>query len=179
MNIASRFCGARAPQPIFELSALNVEKGLIDKDTLLSRMTQAFPYPVVATRAPKFVDKASLFPGAVFVIGYDTMVRLVDPKFYGDDRDAMVTALLTIRDSGCSFIVGGRIDADGIFETYEASSAVAKAPAGIATRAVPRSLRKCVPTRHLVHSNTKKEARRGFKNIIVFTKSSLYKISDH
>ena len=45
-----------------------------------------------------------------FVIGADTMVRLIDPKYYGDDRDSMLDALADMRDLGAHFIVGGRVE---------------------------------------------------------------------
>lgn len=34
-------------------------------------------------QAPLFTDKAKLYPGATFVVGYDTGVRLVNPDYYG------------------------------------------------------------------------------------------------
>ena len=33
-------------------------------------------------QASLFTDKAALFPGSAFVIGYDTAVRLVAPRYY-------------------------------------------------------------------------------------------------
>ena len=120
LEAAVAFSGASRPSPLFELSVENVEKSPLDEAALLSRASQTFPHPLVATKAPKFVDKASLFPGAIFVIGYDTMVRLVDPKFYGGKEAEMANALQTIRSRGCSFIVGGRQGEQGQFETFSA-----------------------------------------------------------
>jgi hypothetical protein len=63
------------------------------------------------------VEKAALFPGCVFVLGYDTAARLVDPRYYGGepDRDA---ALASIRAQGCRFLVAGRVQ-DGTFHTLD------------------------------------------------------------
>jgi hypothetical protein len=36
-------------------------------------------------QAPLFTQKAELFPNSVFVVGYDTAVRLVRPDYYGDE----------------------------------------------------------------------------------------------
>jgi hypothetical protein len=70
---------------------------------------------VVLSRAALFVDKAALYPGCVFVLGYDTAARLVDPRYYGGPaaRDA---ALQSIGAHGCRFLVAGRVQ-DGAFHT--------------------------------------------------------------
>ncbi|CAM9987526.1 unnamed protein product, partial [Laminaria digitata] len=63
--------------------------------------------------------KARLFPGCAFVVGADTAKRVVDPKYYGNSQVEMVAALAEIRHLGCSFIVGGREDSEGVFLTLE------------------------------------------------------------
>ena len=65
------------------------------------------------TRAPTFVEKSRVFPGAFFVIGADTAVRLVMPKYYGDDEARMHAALDEIAERGCGFLVAVRKDASG------------------------------------------------------------------
>jgi hypothetical protein len=69
----------------------------------------------VLSREALFVGKADLYPGCVFVVGYDTAERLVDPHYYGGEagRDA---ALAHIRARGCRFLVAGRLD-EGVFRT--------------------------------------------------------------
>jgi hypothetical protein len=100
----------------FELSAANVEKPDLPPDEVLRRLNQFRGHgPVYVTRAPTFRQKAELFPGCVFVVGADTAVRVVDPRFYGDDPAALLRALDAIRAAGCRFLVGGRIDASGRF----------------------------------------------------------------
>jgi hypothetical protein len=47
------------------------------------------------------------------VIGADTAERLIAPKYYGDDEEAMQTALAEIANTGCTFLVAVRIDAAG------------------------------------------------------------------
>ena len=59
------------------------------------------------TRAPLYAAKAALMPGATFVLGHDTAVRLLMPKYYGGER-GMFAAFNQIRAAGCSFIVAGR-----------------------------------------------------------------------
>lgn len=45
-----------------------------------------------------------------FVIGTDTMVRIIDPKYYGNSREGLVSALLRMKERGVHFIVGGRLE---------------------------------------------------------------------
>ena len=100
----------------FELSVANVEKPDLAPEEALRRLDQFHGHsPVYVTRAPTFRHKAELFPGCVFVVGADTAVRVVDPRFYGDDPAALVRALDAIRAAGCRFLVGGRVDAAGRF----------------------------------------------------------------
>jgi nicotinamide mononucleotide (NMN) deamidase PncC len=100
-------------QPLaFEISVTNVDKPPLAGATVRHRLAQfAWKAPVELTRAPTFLEKSRLFPGATFVIGADTAERLVAPKYYGDDELQMHVALEEIANSGCSFLVAVRIDA--------------------------------------------------------------------
>ena len=70
------------------------------------------------TRAPLFAHKAKLFPGSTFVVGADTAIRLVNPKYYGASRLAMAFFFDELQGRGCSFLVAGRLsEATGRFET--------------------------------------------------------------
>ncbi|MCS6839391.1 MAG: hypothetical protein NZ699_15285 [Roseiflexus sp.] len=100
----------------FELPILNADKPPLGYAELERRLDQfRHRYPVVLSRAPLFVQKAHLFPGCTFVIGYDTAVRIIDPRYYDGEagRDA---ALAAIAAQGCSFLVAGRVQ-DGVFRT--------------------------------------------------------------
>jgi hypothetical protein len=44
-----------------------------------------------------------------FVIGTDTMVRILNPKYYGDDVEAMLESVREMGRSGVHFVVGGRL----------------------------------------------------------------------
>jgi Cytidylyltransferase-like len=105
----------RQQQPLaFEISVTNVDKPPLSGETVRHRLEQfAWKWPVELTRAPTFVEKSRLFPGATFVIGADTAERLIAPKYYGDDEVRMHVALEEIAKSGCSFLVAVRIDAAG------------------------------------------------------------------
>jgi len=45
-----------------------------------------------------------------FVIGADTMVRIVDPKYYGNSRDDMLEAVRDMGNRGVHFVGGGRLE---------------------------------------------------------------------
>jgi nicotinamide mononucleotide (NMN) deamidase PncC len=96
----------------FELPVLNADKPPLDYATIERRVQQfAFRFPVVLSRAALFVDKARLFPDCVFVVGYDTAARLVEPRYYGGEagRDA---AFAVVREHGGRFLVAGRLRGD-------------------------------------------------------------------
>jgi hypothetical protein len=100
----------------FELPILNADKAPLGYAEIERRLEQfRWRFPVALSRAALFVEKAELFPGCVFVLGYDTAARLVDPRYYGGEaaRDA---ALAFIRGHGCHFLVAGRAK-DGGFHT--------------------------------------------------------------
>ena len=102
----------------FELSAANVDKPDLPAAEVERRVGQfAGVGPVWVTRAATFVEKARLLPGVGFVVGFDTAVRVIDPRYYGDAaaRDA---ALRELADLGARFLVGGRLCGDGAFRQW-------------------------------------------------------------
>jgi hypothetical protein len=97
---------------VFELSVENVDKPPLSEDEVRRRLRQFAGWaPLLLTRAPTFHRKAQLFPGATFVIGYDTLERLFAHRYYGGQR-AMRAALDEIRTSGARFVVAGRRHGD-------------------------------------------------------------------
>ncbi len=93
----------------FELSITNVDKQPLDPNEMFQRIEQ-FPVEetVWITRAPTFVEKARLFPGAVFLSGADTIARIADARYY-DDCDALRDEAINEIDRwGCRFLVLGR-----------------------------------------------------------------------
>lgn len=102
---------------VYELSVLNVDKPPLTESEIMRRVGGfAGRGSVALTRAPTFRKKADLFPGCVFVIGWDTLIRLIDPKYYGGEEVAMLTALAEIWALGCRFLVAGR-ESGGVFHT--------------------------------------------------------------
>jgi hypothetical protein len=91
---------------LLELSLTNVDKPSPGLDEIKRRLQELEKqFGVVITCAPTFAEKAEVLPGAWFVMGYDTAIRLLDPAYH-DDIPAMLTrfAELEIR-----FAVAGRL----------------------------------------------------------------------
>jgi hypothetical protein len=110
---ASRLTGLPV---VFELSAVNVDKPVLSAGAVRQRLQQfAWRAPVWLTRAPTFLEKAELFPGAAFVVGTDTAERLLSPRYYEGSETRMVSALSRVRGLGCRFLVAGRVAADNSF----------------------------------------------------------------
>ncbi len=104
----------------FELSVINVDKPPIGLDELERRLEQFSRVgEVLVTRAPTFVEKARIFPGRVFVIGADTVPRIVDPKYYGGRDSEMLAALNELSGTDCRFLVAGRAGNSGAFVGLE------------------------------------------------------------
>jgi hypothetical protein len=104
---------------LFELSVVNVDKPPLTHREVEERAAQfTGRWRLLLTRAPRFLEKARLFPGNAFLIGWDTAVRLVHPRYYGDSERAMLAALEEMRDLGMHFLVAGRAS-NGSFLTLE------------------------------------------------------------
>ena len=110
-----RLQGAHAPLPHAELALVNADKPAVAAGTALARAAQfAGAWPVVLSRLPLFVHKARAYARiarrVVFVVGFDTFRRVLDPRFYGGCTTAAADALAELRARGASFLVAGRVD---------------------------------------------------------------------
>jgi hypothetical protein len=116
-KVASRLVGKLFA---FEMSVVNADKPALTEGEVRRRMEQ-FDWlaPLWLTRSPTFTEKAGLFPGVTFVVGVDTAVRIVQPRFYGSE-EAMRAALCEMRQSGTRFLVAGRL-VEGNFVPLEES----------------------------------------------------------
>lgn len=106
VRIAEEMLGEKVA---FELSVINVDKPPLSEKEVLDRLAQfAGRYEIVAANAPTFIEKARLYPGTTFVIGYDTAARIIQPRYYGSSYEAMEEAIEEIGRLGCRFLVAGR-----------------------------------------------------------------------
>ena len=98
----------------FEISVLNVDKPALTAGEVRWRLAQFSGQATVElTRAPTFLEKSRLFPGATFVIGADTAERLVAARYYGGSDAQMHAALEEMADRGARFLVAVRRDPGG------------------------------------------------------------------
>ncbi|GAB6166111.1 hypothetical protein JCM19992_21110 [Thermostilla marina] len=97
----------------FEISVLNVDKPPLDYFEIKRRTEQfSVDESVWLTRAPTFEEKSARFPGTTFVVGLDTILRIADPRYYGNSHAACEAAIRRIADRGCRFLVFGRLQED-------------------------------------------------------------------
>lgn len=92
----------------WEFSLENVQKPPLDFLRLARRVEWIAEGLVAVTRPALFAEKGACFPGATFVIGYDTALRLLDPKLHGGSWEGVLQALDTVRRNGNRFLVAGR-----------------------------------------------------------------------
>lgn len=92
-----------------ELSIHNVDKPILDYITTNERLQLIREIgPPLLTSAPRFDQKAALFPGTRFIVGADTARRLDDIRYYDDDTSTRDRSIHQIAMHGCRFIVFGR-----------------------------------------------------------------------
>ena len=118
---------ALGERPAFEISVVNVDKPPLDPAEIERRLAQFDAgETVVLTTAETFFKKARLFPGRTFVIGWDTAIRLVAPRYYRREaagreaagnrivnpETAMLAALAEMWTAGARFLVAGRREGD-------------------------------------------------------------------
>ncbi|MCP4416306.1 MAG: hypothetical protein GY805_06775 [Chloroflexi bacterium] len=117
MQVSAKLLG----HPVaFECAAKNVDKPAIPAQEMVQRIAQfAGRWPVYVTNAATYLEKARLFPNTVFVIGFDTAERILHPRYYQNRKSNLRAALAEIQTLGCSFIVAGRQDGNGVFRNSE------------------------------------------------------------
>ena len=123
------------PSVFFEMSVTNADKPPLDSTEVQRRVDSFRDLPnanmpddwaILLTNAPLFSQKTDILSNLTksygvasdgqsptkmtFVLGADTMVRILNPKYYGNDRDNMIAALEDMRQKGVHFVVGGRLE---------------------------------------------------------------------
>jgi len=125
--------------PVFmELSLTNPDKPNIDPKSVSKRAHKFLElenlpsdWAILLTSAPLFSRKVQILKPFMapaiaevgqrvgFVIGTDTMVRILDPKYYNNDKETMLEALREMGRSGVQFVVGGRLEQGKSFFSNE------------------------------------------------------------
>lgn len=93
----------------FELSVRNVDKPSLDALEISRRIEalrqEAPNVPIWTTNAPRFVEKAALFPGSTFALGTDSVVRLGDAKYENGSTSRRDAVLDRLAELGARFLV--------------------------------------------------------------------------
>jgi hypothetical protein len=115
-RVASAVVKQRRDKPVmltYEVAVSRVGKKDLSADDLRAQAKQfeLGGHRIAFTTAKLFVEKARMFPHHGLIVGIDTVVRVLDPQFYGNDREVMMAAMRTVREHNCYFVVGGRLRA--------------------------------------------------------------------
>jgi len=99
-----------AERPVeWELSVTNVDKPMLDFIEVSRRVKQFEGKTLWLSRAATFIEKVHIFPQSTFVMGADTYVRLIDPKYYHGSQKRLNDAMRTICRQSRGLIVFGRM----------------------------------------------------------------------
>jgi hypothetical protein len=97
---------------VYELSITNVDKPPLDFVEIADRLAGIEKNDpgsrVLLTTASTFIKKAALLAGCTFVVGVDTLQRIADPRYYGNDQIKRDSAIHQIATADCHFLVFGR-----------------------------------------------------------------------
>lgn len=98
----------------FEISVRNADKPPLDYVEIAWRAAQfARDQTLWLTRAATFAEKGMLFPGATFIVGIDTLLRIAEAKYYaageGSNAANRDAAIEQLHAAGCRFLVFGRV----------------------------------------------------------------------
>lgn len=95
-----------------EITIQNVEKAPLDYmdiEQRLQKIEEVLPqHGVWLTKAIRFIDKAFLFRRTMFIVGADTLQRIGDQKYYGDNHSLLMDVLRIITYCGNRFLVFAR-----------------------------------------------------------------------
>ena len=73
----------------FEICIQNVDKPPISYHQIKTVMQFNDSENWVLTKAGKFSEKSKLFPNSIFMRGADTLVRIMDERFYGSRKEML------------------------------------------------------------------------------------------
>ena len=93
----------------YEICIKNVDKPPLTFYQIQKTISQFDTNQWVLTTKGRFFEKAKLFPNSIFVIGFDTLNRMLDEKYYKSKKD-MLEKLDIFNDFNNSFLVFGRKD---------------------------------------------------------------------
>lgn len=111
----------------FEISVHNVEKPPLNYQSIQDRTQSilaehqkdpSFAQAICLTNAPLFEQKAVIFPNSTFVVGFDTIERIGNIKYYKNDDTLLFEAIDRLQSLGTKFLVFHR-KRNGVVSTVE------------------------------------------------------------
>ena len=96
MKEAAVECKNETKRVVAEISVKNMDKGVKDIEQVIEQRVSKLlekKVPVLLTMKGMFSDKNSFLKNGHFILGADTLVRLLDSKYYGGSRERMIMAL--------------------------------------------------------------------------------------
>lgn len=98
----------------FEVCIQNADKPALNYEEVTNVINQfSSSHNWLLTKAGKFTEKAMLFPNSTFLLGADTLARVVNEKFYLN-KDQMLVELEIFNSNNNNFLVFGR-EVEGSF----------------------------------------------------------------
>eukprot|EP00924_Labyrinthula_sp_SR-Ha-C_P004778 snap_masked-scaffold_1-processed-gene-11.24-mRNA-1 protein AED:0.09 eAED:1.00 QI:0/0/0/1/1/1/2/0/354 len=102
----------------YEMSCKNPDKGKVDIANIMERVKnfkEVEGYVAIThEKYSLFLDKTFLFEN----IGYDTAIRILNKKYYGNNQVNLVNTLLEMKQNKTMFLVFGRVDKNS-FLTFD------------------------------------------------------------
>ena len=85
---------------------------MIDEEALNKRISQFEKnnMNLILTTQGIFYKKAELMPKCCFVLGFDTFIRIIDLKYYGNDIKVFKDCFINFIKYETSFLVAGRLN---------------------------------------------------------------------
>ena len=113
---AAELVGIPKQKIIFEMSMNNVDKALIKSDTTKSRIEGIVKCGLITmiTMKALFFQKNELLRNGFFLVGADTLKRIVDKKYYGNSMERMIGQLAVFEQHSNKFICAPRKDSNSV-----------------------------------------------------------------
>ncbi len=105
--IAAEAARVSSKEVVYVLNTGHPDKGKVETESVRRRIEQfAWHAPVLVTEElDLYLDKAKAFPGFAFLIGADTLERILDPKYYSFGVEEMLAQFVKL---GTHFYVARR-----------------------------------------------------------------------
>ncbi len=98
---------------VYAISDSHPDKGIVGKEELIERIAQFhfLALVMITKNLPLYADKAKAFPGFSFIIGADTLDRILDPKYY--TTSSVEEILEVLHKAQIEFLIADRHTKDG------------------------------------------------------------------